>query len=106
MKLQLGFFSILLALIVTSASAYSQDLKYSKVKIYANGLGLQKLAEQGVTIDHGETKQGVFFISDFSETEVQTIIKSGYKYEILIDDVGNYYATQNSLPENQIEYSG
>ncbi|MEO6902417.1 MAG: M14 family zinc carboxypeptidase [Bacteroidia bacterium] len=108
-KVHPAFFLIFFAVIITSFSAYSQDnaeIKYSKVKIYANGLGLQKLAEQGVTIDHGETKQDVFFISDFSEKEVQTIIKSGFKYEILIDDVGNYYATQNDLPENQIEYAG
>ncbi len=105
MKAHLSFFSTLVVLLV-SLSSFSQQLKYSKVKIHTDGLGLQKLAEKGVSIDHGETKQGVYFISDFSETDVHVISKSGYPYEILIDDVSKYYATQNELPENLLPYSG
>ena len=105
MKAHLSLFSILMFTLV-SFSSFSQQLKYSKVKIYTDGIGLQKLAEKGVSIDHGESKQGVYFISDFSETDVDIISKSDYPFEILIDDVSNYYATQNELPENRVAYSG
>ncbi len=68
---------------------------YSKVKIYTDHEGLQKLAELGVGVDHGESKQNTFFISDFSEEEIEIIATQGYMFEILIDDVKTYYRERN-----------
>lgn len=87
--------SIFLLFCLFSVAGYSQPPKYSKVKIFTNEEGLAKLAERGVAFDHGEAKKGVYFISDFSATEVTIIRESGYKFEILIDDVSKFYAEQN-----------
>src|SRR5688572_18996998 len=78
---------------------FGQEGKYSRVKIYTDGAGLGKLAEMGVSIDHGEAKKDVYFISDFSYNDLQIIRQSGMKHEVLIDDVSRFYAEQN-LPEN------
>ncbi len=83
---------ILFFLILTS-SASAQD--YSRVKIYTDELGLQKLAELGLAVDHGTRKQGHFFISDFSSSDIDVLKSNNYQYEILIEDVKKYYVEQN-----------
>ncbi len=92
------YFPLFLLFYLFSLGSYAQTSKYSKVKIYTDEEGLRKLAEQGVAFDHGEAKKGVYFISDFSAEEVKIIRESGNKYDILIDDVGKFYAEQNNLP--------
>lgn len=71
--------------------------KYSRVKINTNEAGLQQLAELGVAVDHGERKRETFFISDFSEYEIEIMENNGFNYEILIDDVKAYYRKQNDI---------
>ena len=83
----------LLAVILISATSYSQN--YSKVKIYTNDLGLQQLAELGLPVDHGIHKKDHFIISDFSEAEIETIASTGVMFDILIEDVKQYYADHN-----------
>lgn len=82
--------------------ANAQSLKYSKVKIHTNSQGLQQLAELGVAIDHGEYKEDVFFISDFSEDEIQIMAQNGFQHDILIDDVKKYYVKRSATasPKN------
>ena len=89
-KIHFSFF-----LIFFSGILFSQQEKYSRVKIFTDDLGLKKLAQSGVTIDHGNYRKNVFFESDFSETEIQKIKSSGIKYEIKIDDVSQFYQIQN-----------
>ncbi len=74
-------------------TSFSQQ--YSKVKIYADSEGLQHLAEMGVGIDHGQFKKDIFFISDFSERDIQLIDQLGYRYEVLIEDVTKFYVERN-----------
>lgn len=73
--------------------AGAQD--YSRVKIYTDGLGLQKLAELGLAVDHGTRKPGFFFISDFSSNDIEVLKANDYNYEILIEDVKKFYVDQN-----------
>src|SRR5690606_2820674 len=69
---------------------------YSKVKIMIDSQGLQQLAELGVAVDHGNYKKNTFFITDLSEYEIQTVQAAGFAYEILIDDVKEYYVSQQA----------
>lgn len=84
---------ILLTVFVISTNA--QQTVYKKVKIFGNHQQLQSLAEAGVCLDHGERKDGVYFISDFNATEFKAIIKSGLKYEVLAEDASLYYRVSN-----------
>lgn len=106
MKIHQLYYLVLFAFLITTLPSFAQNLKYSRIKIYTDARGLTHLAEQGVSIDHGEVKENTYFISEFSENDVVIIQKSGIKYDVLIDDVSEYYATQNDLPENRVEYSG
>ena len=87
---------IILAVILSGIEgSFSQQQKYSRVKIFTDSKGLQELSKAGVCIDHGDHKKNIFFISDFSEQELNIIKQSGFKYEIQIDDVQKYYRDQN-----------
>jgi PKD repeat protein len=78
---------------------FSFAQKYSKVKIYTDNQGLKALADFGVAIDHGIHKDNIFFISDFSESEIQIINENGFDYEILIDDVTLDFLQKNESSE-------
>lgn len=81
--------------ILLSTGLFSQQ-KYSRVKIFADGNELKELSALGVCIDHGEYKKNIFFISDFSEAEIEIIRTKGFNYEILIDDIQKFYNEQNN----------
>ena len=72
--------------------------KFHKVKInYTSTSDLVKLANQGVCIDHGLHKKNHFFISDFSESEIEKMLSLNFDYDILINDVTHFYKQRNKL---------
>jgi carboxypeptidase T len=89
---------LLLTSVILGFSAFTQ--KYSKVKIYTDASGLQLLANNGLPVDHGVWKDNTFFISDFSEDEIERIQQLGFQTEVLIEDVVQYFvdANQNGYP--------
>ena len=89
-KLLLSF-----CLIIFSGILFSQQEKYSRVRIFTDDFGLRKLAQAGIAVDHGNYRKGVFFESDFSETEIRKIQSIGLNYEIKIEDVSLFYQMQN-----------
>ena len=68
---------------------------YSRVKINADAAGLAALANLGVAVDHGFSKEDSYFISDFSDQEIEQMRNAGFTVEILISDVKAYYVAQN-----------
>ena len=85
--------SLLILFFAASFSLFAQN--YSKVKIHTDGAGLQRLAELGLAVDHGQYKENTFFISDFSTTEIDLIRSNGFLVDILIADVQKFYVDQN-----------
>lgn len=74
--------------------------KYSRARIfYTQAKDLFLLAKNGVVIDHGKHKQGVFIESDFSENELKVAKGLGLNVSILIKDVKEYYVQQNMNAE-------
>ncbi len=87
----------LLVLFISFGSfVFSQQ--YSRVKINTDIEGLKQLSELGLPVDHGTYKLNTFFISDFSEYDIQKLIDNNFSYEILIADVQKYYVDQNLKP--------
>ncbi|MCB9225400.1 MAG: immune inhibitor A [Crocinitomicaceae bacterium] len=78
-------------------SAYAQQ--YSRVKIYGTAEELRVLGDLGFALDHGEYKKDTYFISDFSEYEIQTLNQLGFSYDIMIQDVKAHYVEQNLEPK-------
>lgn len=89
--------SIFLAFIQLSTAQ-----KYSRVKVFANEQELISLSSLGVPTDHGLSKKGTFFISDFSEQEIQILNTYGYNYDIQIDDVQAFYVNRMNKPNDVI----
>jgi len=89
-------YTIVLIFIFQSISSQNLDI-FHKVKInYSKAEDLIKLANNGVGIDHGINKKNHFFISDFSLKDLNKINSLGFTYEILIEDVTNFYQSRNS----------
>jgi hypothetical protein len=95
-KLYLGLLVLLFA-----TNTFSQTQKYFRVQIFTGDSGLHVLADAGIGFDHGEYSKNHWFISDFSEDELDIIRRNGYPYKILIDDVATYYAERNNIPETE-----
>ncbi len=80
-------------------SLYSQDKKpvYSKARIFLSAENtMKKLASLGVETDHGNFKPGQYFISGFSENELNRIKTAGFQYEILVPDVVKDFQERNA----------
>ena len=79
---------------------FGQDIqeKHQRAKIsYNQSEDLMKLESFGIPIDHGVHKKGVFIISDFSISEIQTARNAGYTVDILIEDSKEYFLQRNSM---------
>ena len=85
----------------TMLAQTTQQEKYAEIKIHIDEKGLEKLAQLGLAVDHGIGKKGVFFIGDFSESELKQIEQAGFTYEILQADLANYYLERNTNTEEQ-----
>lgn len=89
---------LLLSLFITSNITFAQNELYHKAKILTGKDGLRKLGNLGVCTDHGQIKKDTYFISDFSEKELQKIKDAGLSVEILINDVSKFYQERNVNP--------
>lgn len=74
---------------------------YSRLKVFANEEQLYKLGNLGVAVDHGMRKEGTFFISDFSSAERAIMDQYEFNYEVLIEDVEQYYIDILNSPEKE-----
>lgn len=86
-----------LLVIIFPFITYAQQPKYSRAKIYLDTKEktLKDLSKLGLAVDHGESKKNIYFISDFSEREINVAKENGYTVEIIIDDVAKFYVEQN-----------
>ncbi len=91
-------------LITLTAQTPKQE-KYAQVKIYTSENGLTELAGLGLAVDHGIHKKDAFFIGDFSESELIKIRAAGFTYEVLQDDLTNYYVERNKTTTGQKKQS-
>lgn len=91
MKTFITFLLLAVSFQITSA----QVPLYHKVKVYANNTELMQMAKAGLCVDHGELRPGLYLINEFAEKEIDTIEKMGLRYEILIEDMAQYYLERN-----------
>lgn len=90
------FLLILLIVLNHIVFAQKQNEKYSKARIYFNNTStLKALIENGIPLDHGKHKKGVFIESDFSASELSTAKNLGATVKVLIEDVQQFYIERN-----------
>lgn len=81
----------------------STDPKYSQVRIFAtNESDFKRMSEKGLTIDHSIRKPGFYLDAWLSEYEIDLLIKSGVRYEILVNDWNEYYINQPKMSRFEV----
>ncbi len=84
------------------AKAQYNPITYHKAKIsFSKNKTLSELKTLDVASDHGIHKEDTFIISDFSTEEIAIARQNGFEVEILINDVGSFYKTQNDTTRAQ-----
>ncbi|MFP4288978.1 MAG: M14 family zinc carboxypeptidase [Bacteroidales bacterium] len=68
---------------------------YHRVKIFLKDQSLKQLVETGIAPEFGDIKKDEYVTGEFSETELETIAKAGFRFEMLIEDVSGYYQKRN-----------
>ena len=94
----------ILSIFLISSPVFAQD--YMRLQIPVQNGELKLLADLGVAVDHGIYKEDKFFISDFSSAEKAIMDQQGIAYEILIEDIEQYYETilnQEAKPQENNE---
>jgi carboxypeptidase T len=85
--------------ILSGFTAKAQDEKYSKVKIPITSSTVQKFALDNLNLDHFDY-EGNNLMAVLNSAELGILKKSGYQYEIVIDDVVQYTLQLNKEAEN------
>jgi len=93
--------SFLLSFVFFTLSWTINAQDYSRLKVLVDEAQLYKLGNLGVAVDHGVRKEGTFFISDFSRSERTIMDQYEFNYEVLIEDVEQYYIDILNNPERQ-----
>ena len=93
--------SFILSIVFFSLSWTLNAQDYSRLKVFVNEEQLIKLGNLGVAVDHGIRKEGSFFISDFSSAERSIMDQYEFNYEVLIEDVEQYYIDILNNPQKQ-----
>ncbi len=72
--------------------------KWQRARIfYKSNENLTILSAQGLALDHGKTKPGVYIESDFTENQLAVARMIGCDVEVLIDDVKAFYKERGSI---------
>ncbi|MGY3793561.1 M14 family zinc carboxypeptidase [uncultured Aquimarina sp.] len=91
-----------LLFLVSALSIAQTKPTYSRAKITYNSRANYKvLMDAGIPMDHGQHKEGIFIISDFSSEELDIARNLGYKVEILIKDAEADFLERNEIAKYQ-----
>lgn len=69
----------------------------SKLKVWLDPISVGLLQQRGIEMDHGILKKDVFLINDFSDSERSWMDAAGIHYDVLIEELENYYAERSAL---------
>ena len=82
---------LLLLVAIGIVSFLDAQTKYYRAKIFTGEDGMKTISELGIDIYDGMWKKDAFFMSDFSEKDLNKLAAAGFDYDILIEDVSAYY---------------
>jgi hypothetical protein len=86
-----------------SDNPVSNPEKYSKVKIYLNSSSdIRTLIESGIAADEfwGNTKEGIILV--VNSDEMTKLKLSGFRYDIIVEDMNKYYSERNNITPQDI----
>ena len=77
-----------------SINSFSQEsnIRYTKSRIFFDSnTAIKELIDNGISADHGTVKANTYIESIFSTKEIEKAKSLGYKVEVLIKDMQDYY---------------
>lgn len=81
----------------TTIAEQSSEGTWQRARIfYKNNENLALLSAQGIALDHGTKKVGVYIESDFTENQLAVARMIGCDVEVLIEDVKAFYKERGS----------
>ncbi|MFO7896470.1 MAG: M14 family metallopeptidase, partial [Candidatus Cloacimonadales bacterium] len=84
-------------LLVSVLLLNAQVEKYHRIKINTPEKNdMLVLASLGLPLESLERKPGAYIIGEYSDSDLKLINESGLKYEVIIEDMSNYYISRNS----------
>ncbi|MDR2972788.1 MAG: immune inhibitor A [Bacteroidales bacterium] len=90
--------TLLFCFLLASIFLFAQEKQanYSRVKVYvSNQEQFNSLLQKGICLDNLDMRKGVYIIGEFSDVELEKIIETKIPYEILIENMSEYYVRQN-----------
>ena len=92
-----------LALLLFGVHLVSAQSTYHRVRIDLSRHSIWDVGVLGLETDHGVVRPGAYLVNDYDEREVQLLEAAGIPYQIVIEDVGNYYQNQPQQVESRNE---
>lgn len=89
---------LLFALVCYLHSSAQEILTYSKARIDIRGKEMNDIMKLGIDVSHGHLIKNRFFEAEFSSLELDMIRNAGFNIDIMIEDLGAFYSTQNLYP--------
>ncbi|MCF8230855.1 MAG: immune inhibitor A [Bacteroidales bacterium] len=81
--------------VVTAVIIQAQPGTYSRVEVPIQENTIKNMAELGLPMDAGYLADKSTFIGEFSQRNLQKLDQAGIDYEILIEDVSEFYVERN-----------
>ncbi len=88
--------TLLFILSVSFLFGLSQDMTYSRIRIYTGFEGIQKLLTAGVPVDDAEINPGAYIICELSQRDIEKVRAEGFNFEVLIRDVSKFYEERSA----------
>jgi len=78
---------------VFAGYATSQNIKYSKIKIYLDETkNIRQLVRLGINLQNCELKQDIYLVGEFSERDIELLQKNDFKFETALDEKPIWFA--------------
>ncbi|MCF6365708.1 MAG: immune inhibitor A [Bacteroidales bacterium] len=87
---------LLFAIVLFSGIQLFAQQNYSKVRIYTDIQGINKIQKLGIDLESLKGKPEKFIELEISENEIKKISENGFKYDIIIKDMSKFYRERYS----------
>ncbi|MBZ0203149.1 MAG: T9SS type A sorting domain-containing protein [Ignavibacteria bacterium] len=88
----------------STAPVIEPQPKVSLIRIFAkNQADIGRMNDAGLFLDHAESKIGYYIDTWLSEYEIESLIKSGISYQVLVDDWQIYYDSRPKMTQGEVD---
>ncbi|MGQ9847275.1 MAG: M14 family zinc carboxypeptidase [Bacteroidales bacterium] len=88
-------------LMLSGSIAYSQNIIYSKVKVYINQKeDLQKISGLGIALDGVYLKKYEYIVGEYNQNDIEKLKNAGYKVDLMIEDMSKFYEERNKAVQD------